>query len=94
MTKGTCERDALHRSSGLRRNSLLTQSIFFTLTLSQLKFIVLNGRNRLPVAIYSIGSRRIFLMRDLWKREVGFILSEIVNLIEEERKYKEKVVHK
>ena len=52
FAKGSCEREALHRSSGLRRISSLTQSISFTFTLSQLKFIVPDEKNRLHAAMH------------------------------------------
>ena len=61
----------------------------------QLKFIIRNGKNRLhAVMALQLEVSILLLIGNAQQREAGSVLSEIVNLIGEERKHKEKAVHK
>ena len=61
----------------------------------QLKFIIRNGKNRLHVVMaLQLEVSILLLIGNAQQRETSSVLSEIVNLIGEERKHKEKAVHK
>ena len=72
------------------RKASLSHSYF-----RQLKFIIRNGKNRLHVVMaLQLEVSILLLIGNAQQREAGSVLSEIVNLIGEERKQKEKTVHK
>ena len=62
----------LHRSSGLRRNSSLTQNTQFLHTLSPLKFMFLFKKIDFTLLCVSDGRQKILLFGSLQQREVVF----------------------